>query len=949
MPGENIPVTTRMLQCVPILEAYGNAAMPRNDDSSRFGKFFKVFFDREDRHIAGCEIESYLLEKSRVTNQQLNERNFHIYYRLFKADAGTRARLKLDCPMESFNYLRDGKRYFEEGIADERGLRDFMEAMALFFDADEIETFLRITSATLHIGQIEFDEAKIDAAQIKSEMMGPTGACSTVAGFFEVNKDAFANALVTSEFKMGGKIQSFPNSLAKAVKIRDAVARSVYDQLFTALVGGCSHNLLPAPMMPHEGGAHVQAQAHLEELCFMGVLDIFGFEFVEDEKLDPENGVCNSFEQLCINLCNEQLQKQFVSVVIDAEMEVYKKELSQPIEIAYEKNDATLAAIYGAPGAKGTSHIFSVLDDATKSKTAEKNTIEQNRDVLMDGIKKFEKDPSSGGKIKCPKKLRNCFVVDHYAAAVNYDITEWVEKNADKLPLGIYTVLQNSTDEHFIHPTYHALNPENADKRAKKASTIASSFKSKLTRLAHDLNECSCHFVRCIKTNRSKVKEVFEEDLVLSQLAYTGMLATLNIRRQGYPLRLDTEDFLEQYSYLLPGNKGGIPALIAHIHTMVPALAAGRPGKLEPYLLQEPLIQGKTMVLGREWLVLELAENRREMRMAAAETIQSCLRAVTERASYLQRLIKLKVWSKVAEELKWYLKENGRQDRILAERAESRRIEEEAEREMQEAMQLASAEKKNRLFEEQAAQSKAAAKRMEATVQKQKADAQKAAAASLSQGKAKARSRWQTGFTMVKAVNVTKKLHHFVKSSWVMPIEEAAKIVHARNGSVAFIAVTWEAAGEMGMKMLPMEIVDGKKMGAKISAVRLGMPTKLVPGCMFAALNGESVLGFEYGQIMARLKQGIRPLTIQFLTKCEIPKKDLRSRMMKSKAKPFSDQTVTATAVSLEDLQKAKEARDAAAQRGSESDNIHLAGSGAIEQSKAAALRHQLTTKRGGF
>lgn len=923
--------------------------MPRNDDSSRFGKFFKVYFDKGDRHIVGCEIEEYLLEKSRVSNQQLNERNFHVFYRLFQADADTRARLKLDSPIESFHYLSFGGRYFEEGIPDAQGMRDFIEAMHLFFDPDEIENFLRITSAILHIGEIEFKEDKVDAAEIKPATLELGGACSTVAGFLQIDKAAFAQALQKSEFTMGGKVQSFPNSLAKATKIRDAVARSIYDQLFTALVGGCSHNLLPAPMMPHEGGAHVQAQAHLDELCFMGVLDIFGFEFVEDDKLDPEHGVVNSFEQLCINLCNEQLQKQFVSVVIDAEMQVYKKELAKPIEIAYEKNDDTLAAIYGKSGAKGATHIFSVLDDATKSKTAEKNTIEQNRDVVLDGIKKFEKDKQSGGRIKCPKKLKNCFTVDHYAATVNYDITEWVEKNADKLPALIYMVLQNSVDDHFIHPTFHALNPENADKKSKKSGTIASSFKSKLTRLSHELSECSCHFVRCIKTNKAKVKELFEEDLVLSQLAYTGMLATLNIRRQGYPLRLDKDDFIDKYSYLLPpGNKGGIPALIQHIHTMVPALAAGRPVQLEPYLLNEPLIEGKTMVLGREWLVLELAENRRRIRTGAATAIQSCLRSATERTSYQQRRSKVRVWSKVAEELKWYLQEKTRQDIILAERAEAERVEQEVERELEEARRLATAIAKNRLAEEQAVQAKEAQQRQATADRKEQADAEEEAAVSALHNKAQARSRWHTGLNRVKAVNQTKKLHQLVRSYWVMPVEDAARSIHVPVGSVAFIAVTWEAAGEMGMKMLPRDVVDGKKMGAKISAVRLGMPAKLVPGCIFAALNGECVLEYEYGQIMARLKRGIRPLTIQFLTKVEMPKKNLRHKMIRHRnAGPLK--VAAARAVGLEELEAMKATREAALHRFSESDKISQAGSNAIEESKAAAMRHQLTTKRGGF
>ena len=103
-------------------------------------------------------------------------------------------------------------------------------------------------------------------------------------------------------------------------------------------------------------------------------------------------------------------------------MDVYKKELTKPIEIAYEKNDDTLAAIYGKPGVKGSTNVFSILDDATKNRTAEKNTVEENMDVFQTGLKKFEKDKQAGGKLHIPRKLKNCFVVDHYAASVNYDI-----------------------------------------------------------------------------------------------------------------------------------------------------------------------------------------------------------------------------------------------------------------------------------------------------------------------------------------------------------------------------------------------------------------------------------------------------------------------------------------------------------------------------------------------
>merc|ERR1719284_2182652 len=169
----------------PILESYGNAKTSRNDNSSRFGKFIRIHFTAAGK-LAGCDIESYLLEKSRITQQQEVERSYHIFYQLLQPFVPTmKAKCCLTDDIYDYSYVSQGKTTVAS-IDDNEELEYTHSAFDIIgFSQEEKWNCYYITAAVMSFGEVHFKQkGRDDQAEVK-DMTVP----NKVAELFGVNGD----------------------------------------------------------------------------------------------------------------------------------------------------------------------------------------------------------------------------------------------------------------------------------------------------------------------------------------------------------------------------------------------------------------------------------------------------------------------------------------------------------------------------------------------------------------------------------------------------------------------------------------------------------------------------------------------------------------------------------------------------------------------------------------
>ncbi|NWI09286.1 MYSS protein, partial [Crypturellus soui] len=395
----------QIISANPLLEAFGNAKTVRNDNSSRFGKFIRIHFGATGK-LASADIETYLLEKSRVTFQLKAERSYHIFYQIMSNKKPELIdMLLITTNPYDFHYVSQGE-ITVPSIDDQEELMATDSAIDILgFSADEKVAIYKLTGAVMHYGNLKFKQKQ------REEQAEPDGTevADKAAYLMGLNSADLLKALCYPRVKVGNEFVTKGQTVEQVNNSVGALAKAVYEKMFLWMVIRINQQL--DTKQPRQ--------------YFIGVLDIAGFEIFD----------FNSFEQLCINFTNEKLQQFFNHHMFVLEQEEYKKEGIEWEFIDFGMDLAACIELIEKP-----MGIFSILEEECMFPKATDTSFKNKLyDQHLGKSNNFQKPKPAKGKAEAH------FSLVHYAGTVDYNISGWLEKNKDPLNETVIGLYQKSS------------------------------------------------------------------------------------------------------------------------------------------------------------------------------------------------------------------------------------------------------------------------------------------------------------------------------------------------------------------------------------------------------------------------------------------------------------------------------------------------------------------------
>uniref|UniRef100_A0A452UU87 Unconventional myosin-Ia n=1 Tax=Ursus maritimus TaxID=29073 RepID=A0A452UU87_URSMA len=524
--GEQVnSVKEQLLQSNPVLEALGTAAT-RADSEGSCGISLAL------RRFSSNPLPD-LLEKSRVVKQLEGERNFHIFYQLLAgAEADLLKALKLERETRCYVYL-NRKVSRVDGMDDASNFKAVQSAMAVIgFSEEEIQQVLEVTALVLKLGNVE------------------------LADEFQ------ANGVSASGIRDGRGLHrpaGTPN-MVKLTRVPFALCSNHLHprRAWPAVQRRPSSDLSFPPLQVGTG----------EKKKVMGVLDIYGFEILED----------NSFEQFVINYCNEKLQQVFIEMTLKEEQEEYEREGIPWTKVDYSDNGVICNLIE-----HNQRGILAMLDEeCLRPGVVSDTTFLAKLNHLFSKHTHYESKVTQNAQRQYDHTMGlSSFRICHYAGKVTYNVNGFIDKNNDLLFRDLSQVMWKAR-----HPLLQSLFPEGDPKQAslKRPPTAGAQFKSSVAILMKNLYSKNPNYIRCIKPNEHQQRGQFSSELVAIQTRYLGLLENVRVRRAGYAYRQGYRPFLERYRLLSRstwprwngGDREGVEKVVGELSLSSEELAFGK-------------------------------------------------------------------------------------------------------------------------------------------------------------------------------------------------------------------------------------------------------------------------------------------------------------------------------------------------------------------------------------
>ncbi|KAL4073788.1 glycosyltransferase family 2 protein [Scleroderma citrinum] len=425
-----------------VLESFGNAKSPTNPNASRYTRYTELHFNDRGR-ISAAKILAFGLDKSRLTRLSFEERSYHIFYQLLSgATPLERGSLGLEGPSEyallasSSCYRLPAGPFSDDGIA----MNNLREALkTLGFKSKQVSSIFSVVTAILFLGNIEFGEA--DAQDVSSHVVN-VQVLQQAARLLGVSADELTEALTCKTSYVRKELLTVLLNAKQSMAQRDQLIQGLYAILFSFIVETANYKLAPLAQTPSCSATQIV------------LLDPAGSQTKSPSSPGTFSPLIstlrNGFEDFCINFTQEVVEEHVLRSIFD-DSAVFNTRLaadgiSSPT-VSIVDNSACAELLRGAYTSQHNSRkpggMLGLIDRVVTTFNSGRGDSEKNDELLRELASKFSTHPCFLPSSPADKDL---FTIKHYAGPCSYDVSCFVEKDADLFDPAFVTCLRNSSD-----------------------------------------------------------------------------------------------------------------------------------------------------------------------------------------------------------------------------------------------------------------------------------------------------------------------------------------------------------------------------------------------------------------------------------------------------------------------------------------------------------------------